>query len=381
LWATKQGGNKAFGIRVANAEGRLVRKTFDLKEAWRTRFDFAYCGIENVNGLGDYLDEAREWARDQVDGEKARPTVRDEHSRDVESAGGLVAKMTFGDAARSLISGMRANGRSERYVDRLDKLFSNQVSPKLQNIRLDRLTAKPLARCLVNVKLPAGNIRILRSFIGQIFERAGNFRGPLLGLREELAEEFRKQWDKSYDVRYPELRKLKDKHFQKIFKRLESEEEFWTSALCIRLFFEFHSPLKRVLRGRWNQIDGDHWYPYFPSEKVLWFECRERIEDASKNLLAAISKRGADEFGTSPFWFPSLSNPARCTSSVDLMWRKTLADCRMQFYPLREFARSFREPNCPSHHINFLRQYGGLFRRHQNMAELSKRLISQQEIV
>jgi hypothetical protein len=310
LWATKSGGNKAFAVRVVNADGRSVRKTFNLTGHWPTDLDFAYGGRTNTHGLGEYLEDARNWARDEIDNEKRRLTVNEEYEVDFEDASDRIQLMTLEKAAQSLISGMRANGRSEKYVARLDKLFYNSVSKKLRTTALKRLSAKAVAKCLVNVEASAGNIRILRSFVSQIFERAANFHGPFLRFQDQLGVEFRKQWDRNYDVRYPELRRLKKSKFRKIFGKLESEKVFWQAALCIRLFFEFHSPVARVLSARWDQIDGDHWYPYLPNEKIYWYESRERIGDVAASFLQKIKERNNLNFPGSPFWFPRPSAPA-----------------------------------------------------------------------
>jgi hypothetical protein len=158
--------------------------------------------------------------------------------------------------------------------------------------------------------------------------------------------------------------------------RVESEEELWQAAFCIRLFFEFHSPVARVLGARWDQIDGEYWYPYFPDEKVYWYESRERIDSVAASLLKKIRERNRVDFPESVFWFPRPSAPAtRCISSVYLMWRKALVDSGMPHCPLWEFARSYRDPNCPSYMLGFLRQYGERFREIGNTAELSKRLL------
>jgi len=381
LWATRSGGNKAFAVRVADVDGKLVRKTFDTKKSWRTDIHFRLGVRENDYGLGDYLDDARDWARDEIDRARARPTRYEQAWIEHRVVGGYVKRIALGDAAQSLICGMRANGRSQRYVDRLDKLFANNISAKLKTTPLHRVSAKSMAWCLVNVKQPAGNIRILRSFVSQVFERGADFHGPLGRFRDELSVEFHKQWEKKYDVRYPELRKLKDRHYRAIFERLESEEVLWQQALCIRLFFEFQAPLSRVLYGCWHQIDGEYWYPYWPDEKVYWYECRERIEDTERTILNVIADRSKREVHPSSYWFPTRSGGNRCISSVDLMWRKTLIDCRMPHYPLREFARSYRNPNCPSYYINFLREYGELIREAGNVAELSKSLIAKRKNV
>ena len=105
---------------------------------------------------------------------------------------------------------------------------------------------------------------------------------------------------------------------------------------------------------------------------------RERIGDVAVSLLQKIKERNNVNRLESPFWFPRPSAPAtRYVSSVDLMWRKALVDCDMPYYPLREFARAYRDPYCPSYIISFLRQYGEHFRKIENTAELSKRLRSE----
>jgi hypothetical protein len=376
LWAGKTGGNKAFCLRVVNSQGRSVRQTFDTQKAWRTQFSFTYGGKQNSHGLGDYLGEARDWARDQVDGLKRRLTVDQEHRVAGILAGHRVEKMTLGKAAQSMIAGMRFNGRSQAYIDRIDKLFANNISTKLKRRRLHSLRANELARSLVKTKTPAGNIRILRSFIGQILEQASSFGAGLDLLSKELATEFSERWEKVRDVRYPELRKLGEEDYQTIFRRLEEEHIHWQSALCIRLFFEFHAPLSRVCAGQWAQIVDDCWYPYWPHEKVLWFECEERIDENSRRLLQLIRKNVRRDFGVSKYWFPTKAKGGVShIQNVGPTWRTTLKRCRLPQYPLREFARSYRNPHCPSYLVSFLRQYGKTFREVRNAAELSKRLL------
>jgi hypothetical protein len=377
LWSTKSGGQKAFAIRISDESGNAVRKTFSVRSGWRTNFELTYSGRHNTYGLGEYLDEAREWARDEIDRLKGRLTVSDENWIRHKVAGNYVKNIALDDAAQALLSGMRADGRAQRYLDRLDKLFSNNVTKKLKRTSLDRVSAKAMANCLVNVKIPAGNIRILRSFVGQIFERAASFHGPLGRFSDELSTEFRERWEQTYDVRYPELRRLTKSDFQVLFAKLEADKPNWQSALCIRLFFEFHSPLSRIFSGQWAQMSGDHWYPYWPDEKVLWYESRESINEAGRTLLDRISDRVRRDFGSSRYWFPTrFGRKVQHIRTVDSVWRNTLRSCGMNYYPLREFARSYREPNCPSYYIAFLRQYGSHFRELDNVAELSKKLLA-----
>jgi hypothetical protein len=153
LWTNRSGGNKAFALRVLSADGFSVRKTFHLTGQWRTDLDFAYGDRKNTHGLGEYLEDARKWARDEIDDEKCRLTVSQEYEVDSEDASDRVQQMTLEAAAQSLIFGMRANGRSEKYVERLDKLFYNSVSQKLRKTPLKQLSAKAVAKCLGRVPI------------------------------------------------------------------------------------------------------------------------------------------------------------------------------------------------------------------------------------
>src|SRR5579859_3174628 len=75
IWSTSSGGQKAFAIRTSNSDGKIVRKTFDTDAAWQTRFDFANSNREDRFGLGEYLEDARDWARDEIDRIKGRLTA------------------------------------------------------------------------------------------------------------------------------------------------------------------------------------------------------------------------------------------------------------------------------------------------------------------
>jgi hypothetical protein len=111
LWAADSGSRKAYAIRISDLNGSSIRKTFDIRNSWRTGFG-AHSG--HPPDLGDYLDDAREWARDEIDTLKGQLTLRDENWIRHSGAGSYVRRITLGDAAHSLLSGMRANGRAER---------------------------------------------------------------------------------------------------------------------------------------------------------------------------------------------------------------------------------------------------------------------------
>jgi hypothetical protein len=359
-----------------NDERQTIRRTFDTGEAWRTRFAFAYGGSEPKYGLGDYLEEARDWGRDEIDRIKGRPTVGDEATLEYDAVRDLVRALPLGRAARALINGLGANNASQHYLDRLDKLFSNNVPQRIRLTPISQLDPREIARAIVRADISAGNIRTLRSFISQIIERGASFDGALGRFHNTFKSEFAIQWEEVRKVRFPELNEWKDGDYQRIFDALESDTQYWQQALAVRIYFEFKAPLTRIVSASWNQIHDDHWYPYWPDEKEFWFECRENLGETPKRLLDRIKQLGTASFDESRFWFPTkFSRSVDHIRSVEHAWQRALSKCGLSYYPLREFSRSFREFNNPSYYISFLRQYGPTFREISNVAELSKILM------
>jgi len=377
LWATKSGGQKAFAIRVSDSSSKKVRRTFHPR-------NISGAHLREGNGkdvLSDHLDEAREWAQDEIDRIKQRPTRHEEDSVQHRITGRLTRAMTLHRAAEALLRGMLSNGSSEAYRDRLGKLYALHIPQRLKQIPLERLEPWQVASALVKSKASTGNVRILRSFISQIIERAATFSGSLRRFHDEFSREFSIQWDRNRDVRYPELRKISAKKYKALFRALEADDTYWQQAMAIRMYFTFHAPLSRILRAQWKQIHENYWYPYHPGEKKYWFECREGIDGDAQELLRRIKRLGEQDFATSPFWFPS-RHPRNVhhIRTIDLAWRRALRKSRLDYYPLREFSRSFREFNNPSYYLSFLRQHGQTGREIQNMAAVSKALTRRTKI-
>jgi hypothetical protein len=379
LWATKSGGQKAFAVRVSDPDSKKIRRTFDASNAWRTKLELSYMDKGRF-GLGEYLDEAREWARDEIDKIKRRPTVHDENRLEHHATSHLIRSLPLQRAADAIILGLKANNASQRYCDRLDKLFATHVPGKLKQTPLAKLNPKQVAKAIVKANASPGNVRILRSFLSQIIERGASFDGPMGRFHDKFANEFSVQWERSRDVRYPELRRLRAEKYQEIFRALESDEEYWQQSMAIRIYFAFHAPLKRILAGQWRQIYGKHWYPYLPNEKEYWFECRDEIKEDIQKLLDKIRRLGERDFNGSDLWFPSNhSRSVRHIRTVEHAWQRALRKSRLRYYPLREFSRSFREFNNPSYYLSFLNQFGFMIRGVQNAAEVSKQLMDAQK--
>ena len=269
---------------------------------------------------------------------------------------------------------MRVEGRSQPYVDRLDKLFATHIPKRLKRLPLDEISPKSLAGSLAAMASQGGNLRTLRSFIGQVYDRAADFDGSLHTFAEELSVHFWRKWQSANKLPFPEIKKLERADYEKIFARLEAEEDRWQQALCIRLFFILGAPMSRLMRAQWRQIVDNKWFPYLPDEKVYWFESLEHLKDDAKRILERVRNCARDSPVQSPYWFPSRASPLTPICTVKGFWRDALDNVGSRYYPLGEFAQSFRRPNNPSYAMTVVRQYGAMFRAMHNAAKVSKEL-------
>jgi hypothetical protein len=367
LWWTKSGGQRAFAIRVRDSSGVVRRKTFDPRST--STYRLAVLDRTDDPEVADLLDNAREWAHDEIAKLKGRLTQAERQMlrwrRELDRASSL----TLGQAAQQLLDDMMSRGLTKSYIDQQNKLF-HQIIPKvLQETNVTLVEPAVIAASLVRRDIKPGNIRVLRSFIGQI-----QHIGAIGGFREALAKEFWRRWEAEMDVRFPELRDLHAGDYHRLFDLLEHDER-WQPALCIRLFFEFAAPLSRLMAAQWSQILDEFWYPYWPDERILWFEGRQQIKDDTRAILERVKHRIQRDFKASEYWFPSPSvHSSSHIKAVDATWQRTLHCLGSPPYPLRDFALSYRDRNNPSYFAPFLRQYGQAFREAAGAEAVSKTL-------
>lgn len=373
LWATPSGSGKAFAVRVTDVRGKVVRLTYQTSLAW-------FFGDEAPT-LGWHLSSARRWAWDEINRLKGRPTSEELELRRRKQIAARRGKRTLQQEVDRVIREMREKKRSQVYIDRLDKLFAIHLSEDLKTTRIADISPANLAAALVNKQASASNIRVLRSFLWRVVQS-----GPLHDLgKHEFSEEFAKafwaRWAENIDVRFPELRDLRKADYKRVFKRLESEKVYWQQALCIRLFFVFGTPLSRLMSAEWSQCLDNFWYPYLPNERVTWFMHRQRLDEASR-LLRKIRKLIGRDFGKSRYWFPSHhGRRVGHIRTVDSVWCNTLHDVGSRYYPLREFAMSFRHPSTPSYHLSVYRYFEAARAELDKEVHLSKRLKQQRKML
>lgn len=368
LSATPSGVGKAFGLRITDKKGRKIRKTFDSRNAWPRTGD-RWKGISNYE-LSDSLEQARRWARDEIDIAKGRPTLEQDRQTRRQYIARRIRRLTLEEAVQKMTRGMCAEGLSQPYVDRLDRLFALHIPKKLWSSQLNKICPADLARALAAMAANGGNLRILKSFIGQLYDRASEFDSALHSFPAELSRQFWKEWQSVNKLPFPELQHLKRSDYEMIFDRLEAERERCHQALCIRLFFMFGAPLCRLMAAQWWQIVGDRWYPYLPEEKVYWFESSEPLDAHAHVVLGRVRKLAAK----SRYWFPSPDDPSRPIATTQTLWRDILQRIGSRHYPLAEFARSYRPSNNPTYAMTVLRQYGPMLRSMSNAAKVSNEL-------
>lgn len=375
LWSTNEVGQKAYALRATDSFGRNRRRTYDLSRDWGYRLDFQFGRISKSLQLGDYLENARRWARDEIDVLKGRPTISEEARSYERAASTRVKTMSLKRASERLLAGMKLNGLSEAYRNRLDKLFGLYVPEKLKSKCLDKLRGREIAKCLMAPNLSRGNARTLRAFISQIFERGANFYGPLGRIPKEISKITLRGSRPIKGEREKYLSKLTVTDYQRIFAALDAESDRWQQAICIRLYFEFGISLSRLRNAQWKQILDSDWYPMMPGERRYWFLYSVRLDNDAIGYLNRLRRCAATAGIQSGYWFPATAADGdRPITTVTLLWRATLKSLGYKHYPLREYARRFRPQNNVSYHQGLLVQYGNIFADVRNVTELSKRL-------
>src|SRR3569833_577986 len=363
LWNTQNGGQKAYAIRVSDHNGTSVRKTFI--DPWGDIVD------DGDKSLGSKLEDARHWARAEIRQLKFAGDTEHIWAVARQKTQSFVKGQSLERAARDLIVRMRLQGLSQRYVDRLDKLFSTYIPYRLRASELQDVNPSMFAKALISREVSGSNARTLRSFLSQIFLEASASNHGFSKFPGQLSESYWKLWEKHRDVRYPELRKLKKKDNRRLFRILERASS-WQQGYAIRLYFKFRIPMQRLLTARWAQIVGDTWFPYAPDERLFWYAYGERLDAEALELIKKVHALVSESFGPSVFLFPSPIKANESIQTVQSVWRGALETAQIKHYPLKEFSRIYRDFNNPSYHRWLYEYLGEAFARGKNMAELSK---------
>lgn len=377
-WAGKNGGGKAYALRLRDINGKLIREVFT-PNPWNWRFDQRE-KPPYIKPLGFFLPDAREWARDRTDILKGRLTRQEKRAIRRELRSQRALAKTLNKLAEETIADLRKKRRQQAYVDSMYKLFWRYIPNDLKELRLIRISSRRMAHVITNKEILPGNARKLRAFIGQIYKRVSLW--SIDRRLEHIQRRIYQIWSEGKTVPYPKIKEISEDDFKAFFQRLETETVYWRQALALRLYFATGARLSRILAGQWRQIIDSNWYPYLPNEKKFWFEGCEHIHKEVEHIFSLIRQRLHEEIGPSEFFFPSDHGmTSGHIMTVQPFWRRVAKESGWQGLPLSHVVRRYKRRNNPGYSYWFSQYYGSLFKESLNADRVSKMLKRRQNIL
>ena len=334
IWRSKNGEGKAFAIRISDADGIVVRQTYDgeaRNEYWPPH--------HRRRTLGEVVENARVWARERIEEIKGFHTLRDEEAIQryrIKTAFGRVRLKALAEAK---FRGMTLNGASDHYVFALKKAFYGQVPLQLQEAEFSRLKANDIARCLRALHKTPGSARTLRAFFGHLLESARQFHPGAGRLLDKSQKLYTPNYQPRRAVRIP-IHFAKST-FQKIFALLEKEDD-WVHASFVRLFFEFDVPASLLMRAKWHQLVDGRLYAWLPGERKYWHFYAPTIDSEIDAVLVRLKQNCRREFLASPYLFPS--NVSRCghITTYQAYWRSFALRTQLRTTDFQRLKRGYR---------------------------------------
>lgn len=346
VWRKKSGdAGKAYCVRTTDDAGRSTRRSW-------SHWDLAYGSswLFREYSLGDLLERARSEARDHIDQIKGRATLADEEQLQRNSAALLARSLTLEGAAKGVLQAMAIRQVSQRSRDRTFKLFYQHVPAVLGAKLLTELTVADLEAVLSSSSLTPSNLETLRAFLGQAASVLSRFHleGPL----------------RFYDARDLKLapRDRLDgclidwdlKSFEHALSRLGERQDRWRQRMCIRFYLEFHAPLVRVMRARWDEVfdvrgrrlrglaEEARFYREWRWSDRPWH--RERFTIQMNSHLMDVLRLVREQYPASPFLFPSSSGRrVPHIATVAHAWTEALHDLGLPFVSLKDFRERYHE--------------------------------------
>ena len=333
VWSNASGGNKAYAIRGTSASGKPVRRTigdWELRRRQYTGWAFLR-GKRPMPTFGECLDDARRWARDELDRLAGRSTIEQERRAQRARTAARGRHVTLDRASRAVLTNLELAGRSTAYRDRLDKLFALYVPDNIRQKRLTRLKLADLLPLLENPELSLGNRRVLRPFLGRCIALT---REVHVWPHRSLAELERMSITEPDRLSNHAMSSWDMATFRGFIDGFESYGH-WQQGFCLALYFSLEGPLTSVLAARWDHFrdiyypardfhDEGFWRREWRHDKHRWWNngVTNRANEVFERLERAHEHRGIN----SDFLFPSpLAARATHIKSVDHVWRQALA--------------------------------------------------------
>ena len=375
LWAGKKGGGSCFAIRVRNRDGVVVRHSLSVwsSESWRIRhlmrellqrgeFDFT---------LGQFLDDAREWAADKIREVKGRPTRAQRRHELYHRASVAAQNLTFAQMADRAFANMEKSGKKPDYVLQIKKLFW-RLPDDLQSSLLMSVDVRLLAQEIANPELPVMQSRALQSFIGHLYSRLHRWYGPSANVSEKLNRHI-SALRRRQRVPHPRILRITPKRFEQFLAALAHEDEHWREALALKFYFDTGAKMRRVLAARWDQIVGNTWYPYSATERQFWFVGREPLDSSARDTLQLAAQKLAAEGRCSAYIFPRVAGTEdRSIATVRRYWMRAADRMGWRGLPLSHVVQRHRRRNTPSYLYMYSYMWVPISRRTTDPVAVSK---------
>jgi hypothetical protein len=239
LIMTSAGPRKLLCVRTTNKYGKSVRKSFDIETARHYRqpiflFEPDPEEIEAGNidklTLGDFVEEAREWASKEIAKLKGLKTLDDENADRINQFRNKLAEVTLEQGANSVLANYQKMNMTDAYLIHLSKLFSIHVPQNLKSTKLAEFTEEQATQLSNLQALKPGNRQSLRPFLAKIFD---TFHALTL-TRDNFAIAQRELRHVQYFYNEDQSNSnTKQTNFETLFEILEAEKQFWQQALCL----------------------------------------------------------------------------------------------------------------------------------------------------
>lgn len=302
---------------------------------------------------GDLLPFARLWAADEIDVLKGRHTLAAEVEKNRIDFGVLIGRIPLVRAKDAYLAGRRADGLSQAYVDRLDKLFTRFVSADISHLPMATISSEMLLSILASSSLSPGNLRVLRPFLKDLF---GRYREMHWGrnVADVAARSLEPAGNGDWPTTVAALPTWTESQFEEVFTWLLSQEAYWQQALCLRLFLcVYNVPMTTAMAARWDQfyIVEINRSPFGRTQKEkrpswYWSGKQWRAHVFRRREMTLVDELRRRAAPGADVLFPSrFGRGAAHIRSVEHVWRETLARFKLPYASPRQFRSHYHALN------------------------------------